>query len=509
MRLRFASSALVFLVAMTMATGAFAQGIFTLSNGTVARGRSNGYAEAAGGITLFKTNGSLSSTTTPSTAGTVVIDYGVPIANDIGAADNMIAVTVCGASVDVFDGNEADTENRASLSTDSETLTIHVMNCGIDDTQPINIDGVLLSLVGSGATSIEAGISATGGVRLSGGGNARLTVIGSVVDPLTDDNVKAGQKLTLIRHTGEFASSAPGKNQFHLVITEAHNDSFADGQLELTFSGIPEDVEVEGLDAWVTTKKNFDRDEGDVNRVDPDDPMNEISIRPATADKDGEATVYLQMTEGLPFTRENDTDTAVDESQDMIAGRLTSGVDVIIVRGTVTGTKDDDLLPIDLDIQASVDLGPTGDDDDFNPENGLPVFDSDPTTPITVIESTPSRSTLKVPFVLTDGSFDTGIAVSNMSSGGSAQPGAITFDFYVGGMKMSHTTSASSPGSGLTESGMLMPGSTYAALLSQLFPGNPGGGYMIITTDFTSGDGNIFISDFAGFSATGSVRPNQ
>ena len=181
---------------------------------------------------------------------------------------------------------------------------------------------------------------------------------------------------------------------------------------------------------------------------------------------------------------------------------MTPAADVVVVRGKIKGADDDDLLPIDLDVQVSVDLGPTGDEDDIQ----IPRFDSEKTTAMTVIESSPSQTTLKVPYVLDNGTFDTGIAVSNMSSGSSAQPGAITFDFYVGGTMMSHTTSASSQGNGLNESGQLMPGGSYVVLLSQLFPGTLGGGYLIITADFTAGDGNVFISDFVGFSATGIVR---
>ena len=64
MKFRFATSALVFLVAMTMATGAFAQGIFTVSPGSEGRGRANGYAEKAGGITAFLTTGTIEGTTT-------------------------------------------------------------------------------------------------------------------------------------------------------------------------------------------------------------------------------------------------------------------------------------------------------------------------------------------------------------------------------------------------------------------------------------------------------------
>ena len=502
MKSRFAFSALVFLVAMTMATGAFAQGIFTLSAGSSARGRSNGYAERAGGITLFLTTGSIG----VGDEGTVVINYGVPITNDIADdGDNAIDVSLC------QDGRLADVEDSpVAVNNDKGTITITLDGDGGETpcaaTQSINVDNVLVSLVGSGATSVSATVTSTGDVRLGGANGNRLTVIDSVVDPLTDDNVKVGQKLTLIRHTGKLADSE--KNQFHLVITEAHVDSFDNAQLELTFSGMPEDVEVVELDAWVTTKKNFDLPKGAEGKVDTDNEMNRLPVggmtnRAANADKDGEATVFLQVP--LAEVVEDDGTDAI-EARPAGGELMSNAVDVVVVRGSIKGADDEDLLPIDLDIQVTVDLGPTGDEDDFNATIKPVVFGSDETTPMTVIESTPSRTTLKVPFVLTDGTFDTGIAVSNMSSGGGAQPGAITFDFYVGGTKMSHTTSASSPGSGLNESGQLMPGSTYAILLSQLFPGNPGGGYLIITTDFTSGDGNVFISDFAGFSATGSVR---
>ena len=43
---------------------------------------------------------------------------------------------------------------------------------------------------------------------------------------------------------------------------------------------------------------------------------------------------------------------------------LTSAADVVVVRGQIKGADDDDVLPIDLDVQVTVDLGPTGDEDD-------------------------------------------------------------------------------------------------------------------------------------------------
>ena len=74
MKSRFACSAFCMLVAMTMATGAFAQGIFTMSAGSEPRGRSNGHAEEAGGITLFLANGDIGT----GEEGAVEIAFGGP-----------------------------------------------------------------------------------------------------------------------------------------------------------------------------------------------------------------------------------------------------------------------------------------------------------------------------------------------------------------------------------------------------------------------------------------------
>ena len=191
-------------------------------------------------------------------------------------------------------------------------------------------------------------------------------------------------------------------------------------------------------------------------------------------------------------------------------GILDSGaVDVVVVTGMIKGADAAKLLPIDLAIDVAVDLGPTGDDNELDTK-GVPFFESDRTTPLTVIESTSSQTKLAAPFAIADtlSGFDTGIAVANMSSGGNAQAGVIKFDFNPadGGGTMTHTTTASSAGSRyLNAAGMLEPGGTYSVLLSELFP-NAGTGNLTITTNFTSGDANLYISDFATFSATGSIR---
>jgi hypothetical protein len=506
MRLRFATSALVFLVAMTMATGAFAQGIFTLSAGTEQRGRNNGHAELAGPVTFFLENGTVAA----GDEGEIVINFGVPITNALGA--DAIEVNLC--------GTETGHGGNIDIEEDDGTITLTVNGTAADDVVAISctdgtgqniidVQGVRLSLVGSGLSSVEVSVSVSGDVRLIGSNTD--TVITAVVDPLSDEDVDVDEDVTVTRHTGEIA----GESRFKLVITEPHNDSFDGSQLELTFSGLPEDVNVVDVDAWVTTTKIFNDDDPTTDpaaagnqvpvRLKPaanaDDPMVGSNAQTA-ADKDGEVIVYLQTANQIMEVPEALTDDPpVVGNPD--GGTLSSSTrDVVIVLGTIEGTDDDDLLPIDLTVDATVDLGPTGDEEDTE----IPRFESDPTTAVTVIESSPSRTTLKAPFVTNDGTFETGVGVSNMSSGSNAQPGAIMLDLYVGGTKMSYTTSASSPGVGLNAAGMLEPGNTWSVLLSQVFPGNPGNGYLIITTDFTNGDANVFISDFATFSVTGTVR---
>ena len=499
MKTKFAVFTLSLLMVLTMATGAFAQGVFTVSGGIEPRGRMNGHAEEAGGITLFLNSGGIDA----DDEGTVVIDYGVPITNAVGVdsddtdplIDNNIAVNICAVT-------RQEGGTGSPVDVDGSTITVTVDGATCTGEESINVEGVLLSLVGSGASNIMATVTTTGDVRLPGGAGNRVTVIDSVVDPLTDDNVTVGQKMTLTRHTGE-----PSVAQFHLVITEAHVDSFDGGQLNLKFSGIPDGVEVTALDAWVTTKEIFDDDDeatmtaAAMNQV-PVSITNMMGSRAgADADEDGEATVFLQTANRIPLTPEDTTtETTIPEIPQ--GGVLTPGVDVVVVRGSIDGTKAKDLLPIDLTIQVAVDLGPIGDDDDENPL--IPRFASDRTTAMTVIDSTSAQTTLKVPFAVDNGTYDTGIGVANMSD---AQAGAIMVDFYVGATEpMSYKTEAGSPGLGLNVNGMLEPGGTYSVLLSELFDGNPGNGYLIITTDFTGGDGNIFISDFSGFSATGIVR---
>ena len=492
MKSRYMLSALAFMVVMVMTTNAFAQGEFRVTSGTEARGRNNGYAETSGGITLRLIDGNLGG----DESGTVVIEYGVPIANAIGdepetvdgvVTDNLIDITVCNDTR--LTGTEAAGANRAAVSKDKNTLMIHVETCTGD--VAINVNGVLLSLVGAGPGAITASISNSGDVRLL---NDETVVIRSVVDPLSDATVEVAKSLVLVRHTGEPPEDdkAP-TGKFMMVIEEAHADSFKGASLNLAFSGIPTDTTV-ALDFWITGKANFDKKATDTTKIAVDAAQNSAGEATVSGTATGnEATIMLmgshiytdaQMTE----RPDGDTTTPLTHGATMLSD---SAIDVVIVRG-VLNYKDTAarmaLLPLSLDIQATVDVGPI---QSGRTDTTVPRFASDETTAMTVIDSTSAQTMLLAPFVVSDGRFDTGIAVSNTSSG---QAGAVHFKLYTGGQEISHSTPD-----------MLGPQSTMSMLLSDMLvaAGHTGtfNGYMTITTDFTDGAGQVYISDFAGFSS--------
>ena len=209
-------------------------------------------------------------------------------------------------------------------------------------------------------------------------------------------------------------------------------------------------------------------------------------------------TVDAENNETTVFVAENTFVDAVDTEMDGTGGTLTSSaIDVVIVRGSIDLGDDDnleDLLPLDLDIQVIANVGPIGDEDDVA-EEGPPVFASDKTTAVTVIESTSAQTVMEVAYVLSDGLYDTGIAVSNMTKD---QAGAVHFTFYMDGNEVKYSTPS-----------MMGPRSTMSILLSQLLTsaGHTGsfGGQMIITADFTEADAGVFITDFSGFTSAAAV----
>jgi hypothetical protein len=369
------------------------------------------------------------------------------------------------------------------------------------------VDNVRLALAGSGQSSIDATVSTTGHIR--GVGTVSVTVISAVVDELTDDGVTA-KALEVTRHTGVPVGGASA--QFHLVIEENTNDSFEDAEINLEFSGIPEDVTVT-LDAWVATLEEYEDMEvmtdefpelaEGVTDIDANLEANmndQVSIGAVGARTD---TVESDDTKTTVFIAANmfDLDTVADDAAEGTGGTLDDGeIDVVIVRGSISGTDDEDLLPLSLEIAVTADVGPIGvREPEGTQTTAIPRFATDKSEPVTVIEATPAQTTMQVAYVISDGLFDTGISVANMTSGRTAQTGAIHFSLVMDGNEVTHST------------GMVGPQSSVTMLLSEVLTaaGHTGAfrGYMLIEADFSKADAGAFISDFSGFTAGAMVRP--
>ena len=488
MKIKFAVFTLSLLMVLTMATDAFAQGVFRVTSGTESRGRSTGHAEEAGDISLFLTNGTIGT----DQSGVVMIEYGVPITNTVGPSpdpdmmDNAISVQICDSGGDNADDNrmagDETTGNRASVSEDGSMLTITVETCTKPDAT-IEVGGVLLSLVGSGQDSITAAVTNTGEVRLL---NNETQVIRSVVNPLSDDEVSVSA-ITVIRHDGSIDTNTTS-DFFHLVITEAHLDSFEGARLELEFSGIPEGVKVK-LDSWLTDKANYDLAADDDDRTPPTAGQNETAITPSSVDSEEDEVTVSLVGAVIPEVEVEGADTIPEVPATMLDPRA---LDVLIVRGKIEIDDEEVDFPIDLSIQATVNLGPIG---AVTTKEGdvpkIPRFASNMTTAMTVIETTTATTTFLVPYAVFDGTlggFDTGFSIANTTSGDSAQTGSVVFSF---------------PGDSTLdefESGMVGPGQNVTMLLSEILDASYTGQVMI-TANFTGAEGVAFVSNFLTFTS--------
>ena len=367
------------------------------------------------------------------------------------------------------------------------------------------LGGVRLSLSGVGADSVVASVSTSGDVLTPAGSITDIVAIRSIVDELTDDGVDA-EEVTLIRHTGK----PDDEMYFKFVLTENAVDSFAGTTIEVEFEGIPDDEDITlEVDAWVTTKDDFDADNVDTDElvfVETDDTDNNLKNDQVSVDDMGTMEVTLSADSntmtvlvGANMFSLDSTADGDDDTMEAEGGSLDSGeVDVVIVRGRIMGVEDDEKLPLgDLDITVTADVGPTG----KASGTGIPRFASDMTAPVTVIESAPDRNTLTFSLAISNGAFDTGIAVINTGK----LTGPITFNLYnMDGEKTEYTTSANSPGRGLNTAGMLEPAGTYIVLLSEMM-GSSFTGYIVVTTDFTGAKGTGYITDFSGFSSSVAV----
>jgi len=154
---------------------------------------------------------------------------------------------------------------------------------------------------------------------------------------------------------------------------------------------------------------------------------------------------------------------------------------------------------------------------------GYPRFATALTAALTTHSVIAARTTLLVPYIVSDGTYDTGIAIANTtadpysgSGGATAGAGTIAYTFYPrtatgAATAITLTTSATkTPGTGLSATGTLVSGGTHSVMLSDLLvsAGQTAAqslaftGYVFIETNFILAHGISYISDFAVGGAT-------
>jgi hypothetical protein len=363
----------------------------------------------------------------------------------------------------------------------------------IDITLPADQDGTLVSdsfqLLGirldvNGATAPISGTASLGqagnNYLLSTTSVPVVSALGPGIDSLEVDGTATiftngsdpDDSATLIINEG-FASAFRSSAQSTTDPASRNTDNGV--QIELTFTGIPEDITLS-----ITTDND-----GDV----------EFTVSPLTVDEE-DNEVLIEV-----------VDSDLEDIEQIILNFIVnvSGEDFAVGNIQVSGT-----------------VGPVGaiiDDGDLDDGDGYPVFSEDTVGPVTIVSIVSANTNLLVPYAVKLGSFDTGITVANTTldpfgeaaGGASPQPGAVHLDFFprtdsgAGTPFALDSSSTVRPGVGLSADGTLAAGGTWSVLLSELLTaaGQTGDfvGYIFIQTDFLNAHGTAFISDFATFTS--------
>jgi hypothetical protein len=500
-------SALCFVVAMTMATSTFAQGTFTVSSTPTSRARSTGHTEITGNITLALT-GPIGAT--PAAGGTVTIALNVPITNDeIAAAGSAIEVVGSGcfgggtvaAGDDFPTGADALADADVSVNNLGGTVVLTLAGkaaaaCAAGDS--IIVSNVHASVTGLAVNSqLKANISAAPGSGFQiVAGQDNPTIISSILAPLVSGSLtRTGAAGTVLAN-----GLVVGGGAFTIVVTENFFDALQsapqlgggalnDVQIGLTFAGVPAGMTINLTGATINV--------------------------PTGGNGIGGAAVLSGTT--ITSTVLTRTISAPVIAAPGPYAYSSNAVNTVTITGVISGVTTG--LPLTAgNITVTADIVPTGTSTLITEAAGsFPRFQSSPTAAVTVGTIVPAQTNLLLPFVAVTGNYDTAVSIANTTAdpftgtnASFAQNGAITFDFYPQtGTTFTYTTSATSPGLGLT-SGVLNSGGSYTVLVSQLLGAITGAptsfsGYVIATANFTNGHGGAYVTDFSGFTASTEV----
>ena len=451
------------------AAAAYAQ--VTVSSIPVTTARSTGRAELAGSVRVTAT------AATPA-GDTFTVRYGIPVTND----------STTGISISIGGGLGAGC-TIAGVDNTNGIVTITGCPAAGGANQYFELDGVRVSLDGYAGTSVNATVGAL--LTTITAGQTQAVVIQSIAAGMVD-----GQTTTLKNTTATVLANAtnlltsPAKlfvkegfaSAFKSLTEEGTGASQAT-QILLTVSGLPTGVTVAVASGAGTSSGTL------------------------TATFSAASFTSLVTTSAVTIT--GDSQSAVETLEfDFTPSFTTPTLPLATTSYTVAAT----LTPNDAALSTTSGVFKSG----TPPTYKAPKFAVSNLSG-TVLTVLPASTSMLIPYASTQATYDTAIAIANTTTdpfgattgGAAAQNGAITFYFYPndGTTIASYTTSATSPGSGLTTSGVLNSGSTYTVGLTKLLQAAaptrtaPFSGYIIAVVNATDCHGISYITNYSGFTS--------
>jgi hypothetical protein len=512
----------VVLLFLGVASTAFAQISCNVASTPVSRDSSTGLTEPAGDITFACT----ATGTTNSTAGaTITVSYGLPITNDTTIPDPAVSAGYNAKKVIAVAGPAGvaacPAPTSVTVSNAAGSIVIQmpaVGNATIGTQCNYTLTGVLLSLSGSGATSVIATVSVSPGNNLLiTAGQNTPTVVTSVLAPIVATGVSVSAGPALIPTTG---ASGAFTQTFSIKTAENYIDMFRDKtnvngggfnggaasngvQLLYTFTGIPTGASLGSAGtpctASMTNGSTVSITSGAITSVAPTTTVEVTSLSAASL-------------------------TAID-SITLTCTLFSNGTATLpLTAGSITATVS--LAPIGTAFSAggAVLKDPTT-------TGQIPRYTGPSFGPFTVVNIIPLTTHMLFPYVAVGNGFDTGLVIANTTAdpyggtkngGALALGGAVSIAFYpAGGTAFCVSTATGAPtisgltcttttaGTGLT-SGVVASGSSYVVLASQLFAAVTGAptaftGYAFAIANFPFAHPTGFVADatFSGKFASG------
>lgn len=492
MKIKMLMPVLTVVVFLGLANTAFAQLSCSVASTPVSRDTDTGHTEVAGDL-IFNCVGGATATT----AATITVDYGVVITNSTTyPAAKPISVANTSGS---FTGGGLPTIAAVNNATGQVVITIPAQAAPAAGS--FTLTGILVSLAGSGKTTLVANVS------VSPGNNVLITAGQNVATVIT--TILPGIKAPTLTTTTPIPSSGlllttgivifPG---FSVDVQENYIDMYRDAtqfnggastnstRLQYTFANIPTGVTLTGCSVSATSGAPIIVGGGttvtsssNTVQIEFAAPVNQVALDTVTFACTG---ITVGSTATVPLTPANVTVTVTlaptGSALSSTGGVLTSATTGQIPRYQATQL---------------------------------------PSPPLTVIAISPAQTVMLVPFAVVNASgFDTGLAVSNTTTdpfgatGGGArnQGGSVSFTFFPQtGSSCTVTPSGSTVGTGFSSTGAIESGRTVTVLASELLRTTGSNcptvftGYIFIVANFTHGHGSAFVSDFRGFTSASNV----